>query len=96
MDEYKKAAASPNGGYGVHAGAMGLVAHGRNGCAGLHLSGLRTDAWEYANSRFNSINGSASSLAETRFSNESMIRVSPLPLASDIDVRKIVEFFNKG
>lgn len=67
------------------------------GCRSVGLDGRsNVHVWEYANGVFNSINGSANSLAETKFSSEGMIRVSPLPLASDIDVAKIVEVFNRG
>ena len=67
------------------------------GCRSVRLDGRsNVHVWEYASGKFNSINGSASSLAETKFSSESMIRVSPLPLPSDIDVAAIVDFFNRS
>jgi hypothetical protein len=49
--------------------------------------------WEYTGDKFKSLNGNARGLAETKFSNERLIEVSPLPLPADIDVGAIVEQF---
>lgn len=52
--------------------------------------------WEYSQGKFKSINGSARTLAEGKFANESTVEVSPLPLPSDINVDSVVKAFTKG
>lgn len=64
------------------------------GCVGQGLSGTSApQVWEYVEGKFKSINGTASGVASTRFSNEGVIEESPLPLPADIDVSAIVEKF---
>lgn len=66
------------------------------GCWSQSLDGRsNVHVWEYAGGKFKSINGSASGVAETKFSNEGVVELSSLPLPSDIDVGAIVEFFKK-
>ncbi|PLP87629.1 hypothetical protein CYD26_21120 [Pseudomonas sp. FFUP_PS_473] len=68
---------------------VGCRAQGWGGNSQVHV-------WEYSQGKFKSINGSARSLAETKFSNESAVEVSPLPLPSDIKVDEVVKVFAKG
>ncbi len=68
---------------------VGCRARGWGGDSQVHV-------WEYSNGKFKSINGSARSLAETKFSNEGAVEVSPLPLPSDIKVDEVVKAFAKG
>lgn len=73
---------------------------GARDMVGCHARGWGGDSqvhvWEYSKGKFKSINGSARSLAETKFSNEGAVEVSPLPLPSDIKVDKVVKAFAKG
>lgn len=65
------------------------------GCRGYGLGRKSSvHVWNYADGKFWSINGNASSLAGTKFSGEKLVAVTPLPLPSDIDVGKIVEEFS--
>ncbi|TFF37433.1 hypothetical protein [Pseudomonas sp. RIT623] len=68
---------------------VGCRAQGWGGDSQVHV-------WEYSKGKFKSINGSARSLAETKFSNEGAVEVSPLPLPSDIKVDEVVKAFAKG
>ncbi len=68
---------------------IGCSAQGWGGNSQIHI-------WEYSQGKFKSINGSARSLAETKFSNEGAVEVSPLPLPSDIKVDEVVKAFAKG
>lgn len=67
------------------------------GCRNNSLDGKSAlHIWEYSGGKFKSLNGSARGLAETKFSNEPLIEVAPLPLPADIDVGAIVEQFKKA
>lgn len=68
---------------------VGCRAQGWGGDSQVHI-------WEYSQGKFRSINGSARSLAETKFSNESVVEISPLPLPADIKVDEIVKAFSKS
>lgn len=64
------------------------------GCRGISLDGgTNVQVWEFADQQFWSINGSARTVAEGKLRNESIIKVSPLPLPSDIDVGEVVDAF---
>jgi len=67
------------------------------GCRAQQWGGYsQVHVWEYSQGKFKSINGSARTLAEGKFSNESAVVVSPLPLPSDINVDAVVKAFSKG
>ncbi|MFG0828783.1 hypothetical protein ACF8R6_10445 [Pseudomonas sp. CJQ_7] len=68
---------------------VGCHAQGWGGNSQVHV-------WEFSQGKFRSINGSARTLAETKFSNDSAVEVSPLPLPSDIKVDEVVKAFAKG
>lgn len=67
------------------------------GCRAQRWGGdSQVQVWEYSQGKFKPINGSARTLAEGKFANESDVKLSPLPLPSDIDVEAAVKAFTKG
>lgn len=67
------------------------------GCRNNSLDGKSAaHIWEYVDGKFRSLNGSARTLAETKFSNEQLIEVTPLPLPADINIGAIVEQFKNA
>lgn len=67
------------------------------GCKATRIDGSSAPhVWLFEGQKFKSVNGTARSLAETRFSNEPDIDVMSLPLPADIDVMAVVDSFKKN
>lgn len=67
------------------------------GCRNETLDGVsNVHLWEFRDSNYYAINGTARGLAEGRFASEHRIKAPPLPLPPDIDISAMLKAFEAG
>ncbi|MDU8357976.1 hypothetical protein [Pseudomonas syringae group sp. J309-1] len=67
--------------------------YGKRVMVGCSVPGGSVQIWKYEEGSFYSINETARVIAEAKFSNEPIIKVSPLPLPDDIDVDEVLGLY---